>query len=77
MSSSFWSGEFYFNGVYSDTYNVCIVDFDSNEKIKQIGSNINLDISEENSLNGRKTYIENNIKAENITIQLCRTDGNA
>lgn len=77
MSSSFWSGEFYFNGIYSDTYNVCIVDFDSNEKLKQIGSNINLDLSEENSLNGRKTYIENNIKAENITIQLCRTDDKA
>ena len=77
MSSSFWSGGFYFNGFYSDAYNVCIIDFDSNEKLKQIGLNTTLEFTEENSLNGTRSYIEGSRSADNIVLQLCRTDGKA
>ena len=77
MASSFWSGEFYFNGIYSDTYKVCIVDFDNNEILKQIGSSFTMELTEEVSFNGNKSYIEGNSNAENIVLQLCRTDGKA
>lgn len=77
MSSSFWSGEFYFDGIYSDTLNVCIIDFNTNEKIKQVGINTTIDLSEENSFSGRKSYIETNRNSDNITLQLCKTDGNS
>ena len=40
MSSSFWSGEFYFDGTYSNLLNVCIIDFDTNERLKQIGNSV-------------------------------------
>ena len=75
MASSFWNGEFYFNGIYSNTFNVCIVDFDSNEKLKQIGFNTTINLNEENSLNGCKSYIEESRSSDNIVLQLCRTDG--
>ena len=61
MSSSFWSGEFYFNGTYSNLLNVCIIDFDSNEMLKQIGVNTIIDLTEESTFNGNKSYIEYNI----------------
>ena len=78
MSSSFWNGEFYYDGTYSNLLNVCIVDFDSNEMLKQIGVNATIDLAEESTFNGNKSYIENNRdSADNIILQLCRTDGNA
>ena len=78
MSSSFWSGEFYYDGTYSNLLNVCIVDFDSNEMLKQIGVNTIIDLTEESTFNGNKSYIENNRdSADNIILQLCRTDGEA
>ena len=78
MSSSFWSGEFYYDGTYSSLLNVCIVDFDSSEMLKQIGFNATIDLTEESTFNGNKSYIENNRdSADNIILQLCRTDGNA
>ena len=40
MASSFWNGEFYFDNVYSETFNVVIIDFDSSDRLKQIGSTI-------------------------------------
>ena len=52
MSSSFWSGEFYFGGVHSDTYKVCIIDFDTSEILKQVGSTFTIELSEENTFNG-------------------------
>ena len=78
MSSSFWNGEFYYDGTYSNLLNVCIVDFDSNEMLKQIGVNATIDLAEESTFNGNKSYIENNRdSADNIILQLCRTDGQA
>lgn len=74
MSSSFWSGEFYFNGIYSESFKVCIIDFDSSELLKQIGTSINMELTEETSFNGNRSYIEGNTTAENIILQLCRTD---
>ena len=47
MSSSFWSGEFYFNGIYSESFKVCIIDFDSSELLKQIGTSINMELTED------------------------------
>ena len=77
MSSSFWSGEFYFDGVYCERFKVCIIDFDSSELLKQIGTSINMELTEEMSFNGNRSYIEGNTTAENIVLQLCRTDGKA
>ena len=78
MSSSFWNGEFYYDGTYSNLLNVCIIDFDSNEMLKQIGVNTIIDLTEESTFNGNKSYIENNRdSADNIILQLCRTDGQA
>ena len=77
MSSSFWSGEFYFNGIYSESFKVCIIDFDSSELLKQIGTSVNMELTEEMSFNGNRSYIEGNTTAENIVLQLCRTDGKA
>ena len=77
MSSSFWSGEFYFNGEYCDRFKVCIIDFDSSELLKQIGTSINMELTEEMSFNGNRSYIEGNTTTENIVLQLCRTDGQA
>ena len=78
MSSSFWNGEFYYDGTYSNLLNVCIIDFDSNEMLKQIGVNTIIDLTEESTFNGNKSYIENNRdSADNIILQLCRTDGEA
>lgn len=72
MSSSFWSGEFYFGGVHSDTYKVCIIDFDTSEILKQVGSTFTIELSEENTFNGRKSYIESNRTSENIVLQLAK-----
>ena len=77
MSSSFWSGEFYFNGIYSESFKVCIIDFDNSELLKQIGTSINMELTEEMSFNGNRSYIEGNTTTENIVLQLCRTDGKA
>lgn len=77
MSSSFWSGEFYFNGIPCEQFKVCIIDFDSNELLKQVGTSINMELTEEMSFNGNRSYIEGNTTAENIVLQLCRTDGEA
>ena len=77
MSSSFWSGEFYFNGIYSESFKVCIIDFDNSELLKQIGTSINMELTEETSFNGNRSYIEGNTTTENIVLQLCRTDGKA
>ena len=78
MSSSFWSGEFYFDGTYSNLLNVCIIDFDTNERLKQIGNGVSIELNEESSFNGNKSYSESSIDStENITLQLCRTDGNS
>lgn len=72
MASSFWNGEFYFNNVYSETFNVVIIDFDSSDKLKQIGSTINIELNEENTLNGKKSYIEGTRTSENIVLQLMK-----
>ena len=75
MASSFWNGEFYFNNVYSEAFNVVIIDFDSSDKLKQIGSTINIELNEENTLNGKKSYIEGTRTSENIVLQLMKKDG--
>ena len=78
MSSSFWSGEFYFDGIYSNLLNVCIIDFDTNERLKQIGNGVSIELNEESSFNGEKSYSESSIDStDNITLQLCRTNGNS
>ena len=78
MSSSFWSGEFYFDGIYSNLLNVCIIDFDTNERLEQIGNGVSIELNEESSFNGEKSYSESSIDStDNITLQLCRTNGNS
>ena len=75
MASSFWNGEFYFDNVYSETFNVVIIDFDSSDRLKQIGSTINIELNEENTLNGKKSYIEGTRTSENIILQLMKKNG--
>lgn len=77
MASSFWNGEFYWNGIHSSVYEVCIVDFDDNSILKQSILSHNIELSEEMSINGKKWFTETNRSAENIVIQLCKTNGSA
>lgn len=75
MASSFWNGEFYWNGIHSSQYNVCIVDFDNNSILKQSSLNHNVELNEEISINGKKWFSEAGRNADNIVIQLCKTNG--
>lgn len=74
MASSFWSGEFYFDDEHSNTHKVCIVDFNNNEILKQIGGGFTLSTEKDVSYNSRPFYMEKERTLENIVLQLCKTD---
>ena len=74
MASNFWNGEFYFNGVHSSIYKVCIIDFNSREMVKLIGGSHTISLEKENSYRGNHFYKEGEKTSENIVLQLCRTD---
>lgn len=75
--SSFWSGDFYFDGVYSNTLNVCAIDFNSTETLKEHGLNTSYDLEKNSSLNGTNVYNITEGSSENIILQLCRADKKA
>lgn len=77
MASSFWSGEFYFDNVLSSTRKVCIVDFNNNDILKQVGGGFAISTDKETSYNNRPFYKETERTMENIVLQLCKTDGKA
>lgn len=74
MASSFWNGEFYFNGVHSSVFNVCIVDVNENEILKQISSTYSISLEKETTINGSTSYSETERSSENIVLQLAKND---
>ena len=77
MASSFWNGDFYFNNKYSGLYNVCIVDFNNSEIVKQIGGSHTITTEKEISYNNQSFYKEKEHNSDNIVIQLAKTDRKA
>lgn len=77
MASNFWNGEFYFNGIHSSVYKVCMIDFNSREMVKLIGGSHSVLLDKETSYRGNILYKESEKTSENITLQLCRTDNKA
>ena len=75
MASSFWHGDFYFDGVKSTNYKICMVDFNSHEIVKYIGGSHNISIEKDTSYNGQHFYKETERTSDDIIIQLARTDG--
>lgn len=74
MSSSFWSGGFYFDGIHSDNYNVCIVDFNSSDILKEYGVNYSLDLEKEISANNMPFYKKSDRNSNEVVLELARTD---
>lgn len=75
MASSFWEGDFYFNSVHSSRYRLCIIDFNEDNILKQIGSTYEAKLVEESTIEHKKWYNEENpTSSEEITLQLGRTD---
>ena len=72
MASSFW--HFYFDGVKSTNYKICMVDFNSHEIVKYIGGSHNISIEKDTSYNGQHFYKETERTSDDIIIQLARTD---
>lgn len=77
MASNFWAGEFYFNGESSSSYNICIIDFNENNILKQIGNTFNISMEKEIAYRGNPLHREVERTSDNITLQLGRTDGKA
>lgn len=75
MASSFWDGDFHFNGVKNTDYKVCIVDFNTNDILKQYGINYSVETSKEASLNFSNYAKEIGRNSEPLTLQLCKIDG--
>lgn len=75
MSSSFWSGGFYFDGIHSDDYNVCIVDFNNSDILKEYSVNYTLDLEKEISANNTPFYKKSDRSSNEVVLELARTDG--
>ncbi len=75
MASNFWNGEFYFDNIHSSTYKVCIVDFNENNILKQIGSTFSISMEKEMAYRGNPLHRETERIADNIVLQLCKTEG--
>lgn len=74
MSNGFWNGDFYFNGIHSSNYKVCIVDVNSSDMFKQHGMDFNIELNKESSYGFNNTYGETNRSSNDITLQIARTD---
>ena len=61
MASSFWSGDFYFDNTHSGVYKVCIIDFNSNDIVKQTGGSYTISTEKDTSYNNQHFYIEKEI----------------
>lgn len=77
MASSFWSGDFYFDNTHSGVYKVCIIDFNSNDIVKQIGGSYVISTEKDTSYNNQHFYIEKERTSDDIVIQLVKTDRKA
>lgn len=77
MASSFWSGDFYFDNTHSGVYKVCIIDFNSNDIVKQIGGSYAISTEKDTSYNNQHFYIEKERTSDDIVIQLAKTDRKA
>lgn len=77
MASSFWNGDFYFDGDSSSKYRVCLIDFNNNDIVKQIGGSHAISIDKETSYNGQHFYKETERTSDNIVLQLAKTDRKA
>ena len=77
MASSFWSGDFYFDNTHSGVYKVCIIDFNSNDIVKQTGGSYAISTEKDTSYNNQHFYIEKERTSDDIVIQLAKTDRKA
>lgn len=75
MASSFWSGEFYFDNVHSSMYKVCIIDFNENNILKQIGNTFSISMEKDMAYRGNPLHREVERAADNIVLQLSKTNG--
>ena len=75
MPSNFWNGTFYFDGIQSSVYKVCLVDINSRESLKQIGGAYSITIDKEIGYKGTPLYKESECALGDIILQICRTDG--
>lgn len=74
MASSVWSSDFYFNGVHSSRYDVCVVDYNEKNIVKQVLTNTNISLEKENTLGNSYSYKESDISSDNLILQLAKTN---